>query len=367
MTQIEKAKETLKKLLAKNTEISNANSELNEQVKNYSETLQTKETEIASLKSQIEDLEKQVSSSEALLLEEKDKAAKVEQEYKEKVGKYQLLDSQITELEALLKEKDQEVKETETKVEQPIDNLVTKDSVIADLKNQLESLKSTTVSLELYNKLEEEYAHLNAEKNNYCDEVIKYKNSLKESNDQNIILTKENSDLIAKISEMEEAHAKELAMLKGRIKDLESVPSHTLEIEQLMADKVELQKANTELEKQITVLRGQAVSATEPETVSEKKYFRFGHVSDHVMRDVNTFINYLYEDIDDDWKGPYELKPMQYAALKAGISEKSAEVFIQRLSDMTLGKTKIICKNKDHYVSNFSKSVIYKYINEIVM
>ena len=88
MTQIEKAKDTLKKLLAKNTEITAANTKLNEQVKDFSETLQTKETEITSLKDQIKVLEGQVSSSEALLTEEKNKAAKTEEEYKEKFDKY---------------------------------------------------------------------------------------------------------------------------------------------------------------------------------------------------------------------------------------------------------------------------------------
>ena len=110
MTQIEKAKDTLKKLLAKNTEIAAVNTELNEQVKNYSETLQTKETEIISLKDQIKTLEEQVSSSKARLTEEKDRAAKAEAEYKEKFDKYQLLDSQINELELLLEEKDQKIK-----------------------------------------------------------------------------------------------------------------------------------------------------------------------------------------------------------------------------------------------------------------
>ena len=94
MTQIEKAKDTLKKLLAKNTEIAAVNTELNEQVKNYSETLQAKETEIISLKDQIKTLEEQVSSSKARLTEEKDRAAKAETEYKEKFDKYQLLDNQ---------------------------------------------------------------------------------------------------------------------------------------------------------------------------------------------------------------------------------------------------------------------------------
>lgn len=367
MTQIEKAKDTLKKLLAKNTEITAANTKLNEQVKDYSETLQTKETEITSLKDQIKILESQISSSEALLTEEKNKAAKTEEEYKEKFDKYQLLDNQITELEELLKEKDQKIQKTETDTNQLTSSLDTKDSIIADLKQQIETLQSSTVSLETHTKLEEEYEHLCTEKNNYCDEIIRYKNNLKESNDQNVILTKENNSLITKISEMEENHAKELNILKNRIKDLESVPSHTLEIEQLISDKTELQRINAELETQITILRGQTINTVKPDDNSEKKYFRFGHVSDSVMQDVNTFINFLYEDIDDDWKGPYELKPIQSAALKAGITEKAAEIFIQRLMDMTLGKTKIIYKNKDHYVSNFSKSVIYKHINEIVM
>ena len=367
MTQIEKAKNTLKKLLAKNTEIAAVNTELNEQVKNYSETLQTKETEIISLKDQIKTLEEQVSSSEARLTEEKDRGAKAEAEYKEKFDKYQLLDSQINELELLLEEKDQKIKNTESNTTQLANSLDTKDSIIADLKQQINSLQASTVSLEVHTKLEEEYEHLCTEKNNYCDDIIKYKNNLKESNDQNAILIKENSSLITKISEMEEKHAKELNTLKSRIKDLESVPSHTLEIEQLMSDKTELQRINAELEAQITILRGQTINTIKPDDNSEKKYFRFGHVSDNVMRDVNTFISFLYEDIDDDWKGPYELKPIQNAAIKAGITEKAAEIFIQRLMDMTFGKTKIIYKNKDQYVSNFSKSVIYKYINEIVM
>ena len=73
MTQIEKAKETLKKLLTKNVEITDINTKLNEQVKDYSEILQTKETEIVSLKDQIKVLEDKVSSSETLLTEEKNK------------------------------------------------------------------------------------------------------------------------------------------------------------------------------------------------------------------------------------------------------------------------------------------------------
>lgn len=305
MTQIEKAKETLKKLLTKNTEITNTNVKLNEQVKGYSEILQTKETELVSLKNQIKVLEDKVSSSEALLTEEKNKATKTEEEYKEKFDKYQLLDNQITELEELLKEKDQKIQKTETDTNQLTSNLDTKDSIIADLKQQIANLKSSTVSLEEHTKLEEEYEHLCTEKNNYCDEIIRYKNNLKESNDQNVILTKENNSLITKISEMEESHVKELNTLKNRIKDLESVPSHTVEIEQLIADKAELQRINTELESQITVLRGQTINTIKPDDNSEKKYYRFGHVSDNVMQDVNKFINCLYEDIDDDWKGPY--------------------------------------------------------------
>ena len=367
MTQIEKAKETLKKLLTKNVEITDINTKLNEQVKDYSEILQTKETEIVSLKDQIKVLEDKVSSSETLLTEEKNKAVKAEEEYKEKFDKYQLLDNQITELEELLKEKDQKIQKTETDTNQLTSNLDTKDSIIKDLKQQISVLQSSTVPLEEHTKLEEKYEHLCTEKNNYCDEIIRYKNNLKESNDQNVILTKENNSLITKISEMEESHAKELNTLKSRIKDLESVPSHTVEIERLIADKTELQRINAELESQITVLRGQTINTIGPDDNSEKKYFRFGHVSDSVMQDVNKFINFLYEDIDDDWKGPYELKPIQSAAFKAGITEKAAEIFIQRLMDMTLGKTKIIYKNKDHYISNFSKSVIYKHINEIVM
>ena len=367
MTQIEKAKETLKKLLAKNTEIANANIELDKQVKENSEIIQTKDNEINSLKEQIQDLENQISSSNALLSEEQDKAAKAESEYKEELDKYQELDNQIEELEKLLKEKDQEIKKTETNTSQLTTNLDTKDSIIADLKQQLEALKATTVSQETHDKLAEAYEHLYAEKTKYCDDIIKCKNNLKESNDQNAILVKENNDLIAKISKMEEAHALELSTLRNRLKDLESIPSHTLEIEQLMEDKTELQRRNSELEAQITILRGQTINAVKPEDTSEKKYYRFGHVSDTVMQDVNRFINCLYEDIDDDWKGPYELKPVQSAAIKAGITEKAAEIFIQRLTDMTIGNTKIIFQAKENYVSNFSKSVIFKYINEIVM
>lgn len=102
------------------------------------------------------------------------------------------------------------------------------------------------------------------------------------------------------------------------------------------------------------------------ESEDDKVWYRFGHTTPEIMHQVTLFVRALFDGINDH-SAPYELMSVGYASKKVKIDEKTANVFVGRLCEMTIGDKHIFrMMDNGRLKTFFNRDAIINNITAIV-
>lgn len=113
--------------------------------------------------------------------------------------------------------------------------------------------------------------------------------------------------------------------------------------------------------------KAEEIEDDEPVSPADKEliYYRFGHTHASIKDQLIRFINELYNGIDDT-HSPYELNNINSAAARSKISNKTKNVFVKRLYEMT-NSGKPLIYNKDNILySDFTRDFLIDFTTAIV-
>lgn len=99
-------------------------------------------------------------------------------------------------------------------------------------------------------------------------------------------------------------------------------------------------------------------------TSTKQIYYMFGHATEKIKDQLVRFISELYNGVDDT-HAPYQLISIETAALRAQISDKTRNVFIKRLYEMTSNNQHLIYDKDDHICSDFTRDYIIEYVTRL--
>lgn len=93
-------------------------------------------------------------------------------------------------------------------------------------------------------------------------------------------------------------------------------------------------------------------------------YYMFGHATEKIKDQLVRFITELYNGVDDT-HAPYQLMPTEAAALRAQISDKTRNVFIKRLYEMTANDQHLIYDKDGYICSDFTRDYLIEYVTQL--
>lgn len=94
-------------------------------------------------------------------------------------------------------------------------------------------------------------------------------------------------------------------------------------------------------------------------------YYRFGHTHSSIKDQLVKFINELYNGINDT-HSPYELNNINSAAARAKISNKTKNVFVKRLYEMSNSGKSLIYNKENILYSDFTRDFLIDFTTAIV-
>lgn len=373
-SQINILKETVQDNTTTQSLLQSKNSSLEDDIKNkvgeinaLNATIEDQTNKNKSLQEQVNSLSKDLmAAQEAIETKQKDAEneiaatkRRVEENFFDKNKTINKLEDNVKSLNeeiTELNEKNNQLKlDIDLAIKQKDDEISKKDEEIAELQKAVDKEiqdKSTQLSAAVNNfrgllnvkdkELESIKAKLVEAENtiNELLEVIKLKD-----NDIKTINEKLNEQGFLQHSEVSEENAEEMKFVLEKIKTYNEKKEEAAE----------------------TVEKTEEIEEDEPVSPADKEliYYRFGHTHASIKDQLIKFIKELYNGIDDT-HSPYELNNINSAAARSKISNKTKNVFVKRLYEMT-NSGKPLIYNKDNILySDFTCDFLIDFTTAIV-
>lgn len=161
----------------------------------------------------------------------------------------------------------------------------------------------------------------------------------------------------------QESYERKIAQLEGELKN------QIAKYNELITEKDELLSRVKGLSGPVrTIPNPMQTPPRRPDSVlndpNQSVYYMFGHATEKIKNQLVSFITELYNGVDDT-HSPYQLISIETAALRAQISDKTRNVFIKRLYEMTSNGQHLIYDKDGHICSDFTRDYIIEYVTRL--